>query len=76
MARRINVKVHPKARLQKVEEDGAGGYRVWTTTPPDKGAANEAVRRLLAEALGVAAGRVTLRLGATSRNKVFEIDTD
>lgn len=76
MPRRINVKVHPKARLQKVEEDGVGGFRVWTTAPPDKGAANDAVRRLLADALGIPVGRITLRLGATSRNKVFEIDSD
>ena len=72
--RRVQVKAHPKARFEKVEEDGAGGLKVWTTAPPDKGAANEAVRKLVAKHFGISPARVTLRLGATSRNKVFDIE--
>jgi uncharacterized protein len=37
------------------------------------GKATEAVRRALAAALGVRAGDVTLRIGATSRDKVFTV---
>jgi uncharacterized protein len=37
------------------------------------GKATEAVRRALAEALAVRPADVTLRLGATSRNKVFTV---
>ena len=37
------------------------------------GKATEAVRRALAEALGVRRGDVALRLGATSRDKVFTV---
>ncbi|PKO16479.1 hypothetical protein CVU37_10900 [candidate division BRC1 bacterium HGW-BRC1-1] len=72
--RRVQVKAHPKARFEKVEDDGAGGLKVWTTAAPDKGAANEVVRKMVAKHFGVSPSRVTLRLGATSRNKVFEID--
>jgi uncharacterized protein YggU (UPF0235/DUF167 family) len=39
------------------------------------GKATEAVRRALAEALGVRPAAVTLRVGATSRNKIFAVDT-
>jgi hypothetical protein len=73
MSRRIEVKVHPKARHEKIEPDGAGGFRVWTTAPPDKGAANEAVARILAKHLRLAPSRVTVVRGAASRNKLFEI---
>jgi hypothetical protein len=38
------------------------------------GKATEAVRRALAEALGVRPAAVTLRVGATSRNKIFLVD--
>lgn len=70
----IAVKVNPKARLNKVEDDGAGGLVVWTTAPPDKGAANEAVARLIADYLGVRASAVSLYRGATSRRKLFQVD--
>lgn len=69
------MKVNPKARLNKVEEDDAGGYVVWTTAPPDKGAANEAVAKLLSGYLGVRASAVVLRRGGTSRRKVFEVES-
>lgn len=69
----IEVRANPKARLDKVEERPEGGYTVWTTAAPDKGAANAAVARLLARHLGVAPSRLVLRRGATSRNKLFEL---
>lgn len=69
----IAVKVNPKARLNKVEDDGRGGLIVWTTAAPDKGAANEAVARLIAKHLQLRPSEVQLRRGATSRNKLFEI---
>ncbi len=41
--------------------------------PAVDGRATEAVRRALADALGVRPGDVALRLGATSRDKVFTV---
>ena len=43
--------------------------------PAVDGKATEAVRRALAEALGVKTAAVTLRVGATSRDKVFLVET-
>lgn len=73
MQKLINVKVHPRARLEKVEHSGDGSYEVWTTAAPDKGAANSAVTKLLAKELRVAPSRLKLKRGATSRNKAFEL---
>ncbi len=73
MVDQVNVKVNPKARLNRVEDDGAGGFIVWTTAAPENGHANEAVARALADHLGIAKSCVLLRRGVTSRRKVFDI---
>lgn len=69
----LAVKVTPGARDQSVTLlDGA--VQVKVRAPPDKGAANDAVAQLLAEALNVPPSRVTLLRGGTSRHKLFRID--
>jgi len=69
----VSVKVHPKARRNEVRES-EGIYIIWTTAAPDRGEANNAVRKLLADHFGCAQSKVTLKRGATSRNKVFELE--
>ena len=71
--RMIEVKAHPKAKRNRVEERAPGRYEIWTTAAPDRGAANEAITRLLADHLGIAPARLTLRRGATARAKFFEV---
>lgn len=73
MSKTIEVKAHPRAKHDRIEPDGKGGYKVWTTAPADKGAANAAIAKLLAKQLGVAPSRLTLKRGATSRLKLFEL---
>lgn len=73
VSRTIEVKALPKAKHDKVESAGADSYKVWTTAPADKGAANAAVAKLLAKELGVAPSRLLLKHGATSRQKLFEL---
>lgn len=73
MSRQLNVKVNPKAKLNKVSQDDAGNLTVWTTAAPDKGQANEAVIKALAEFLKIPKSKITLKRGGTSRQKVFEI---
>jgi hypothetical protein len=50
-----------------------GILRVRVAARPVDGAANEALCRLVADALRIARGRVSLRSGATGRRKVLEI---
>ena len=44
------------------------------TAPPTDGKANEAVRKLLAQALGVAPRRLTMVRGDSARDKLFRVD--
>lgn len=72
---RIAVRVHPRAARNAVlPGEGDAPLRVYTTAPPADGAANAAVTRLLARALGVAPSRLTLLRGAAGRDKLFRLD--
>ena len=66
------IRATPKAKRIAIEDGDP--IRVWVTAPPADGKANEAVRKLLAKALGVAPSRLTLKRGATSRDKLFQLD--
>ena len=69
---RLCVRVTPGARSDGVSlSDGAVAVKV--RVKPEDGKATEAVRALLAEALGVAPSQVELLRGATSRQKQFRI---
>ncbi len=70
---RLAVKATPGARDESVTLTN-GQVLVKVRPPADKGAANEAVRTLLAEALNLPPSRVTLLRGATSRQKVWRVE--
>lgn|SRR4051794_28173831 len=73
----VSVRVRPGAGRTRVggRYDGPHGSAliVAVAAPAVDGKATEAVRRALAAALGVRPGDVALRLGATSRDKVFTV---
>lgn len=70
---RLAVRVTPGARSEAITiEDGRVLVKV--RAKPQDGAANDAVIRLLAQALGIAASRVELVRGATSREKVLRVE--
>jgi uncharacterized protein YggU (UPF0235/DUF167 family) len=56
--------------------DGACVLKARVRAAPEDGAANEALRRLLAKSFGVAASAVTLTSGATARVKQLRIAGD
>ena len=68
----INVRVIPRARVQKIVADG-DAYRVYTNAAPTDGAANTAVIKMLAKHFGVPKSRISIIRGATSHDKVIEI---
>ena len=70
---RINVRVIPRAKLNRVEVQPDGTVRVHTTTAPTEGKATADVIKMLAEHYGVPKTSVKLIRGTTSRDKVFEI---
>ena len=57
----------------EVLSDGRRVLKVRVRAAPADGAANEAVRRLLARVLGLPASAVSLESGATARMKTFSI---
>ncbi|WP_433829355.1 DUF167 domain-containing protein [Actinoplanes sp. CA-015351] len=73
----VAVRVRPGAGRNRVggRYDGPHGPAVIVavSAPAVDGRATEAVRKALAEALGLRPAAVELRLGATSRDKVFTV---
>jgi hypothetical protein len=70
----VRVRVHPRARRERIAGVHGDALKVEVTTAPEGGAANRAVERLLAEALGIPARDVAVVVGATSRSKVIAVD--
>jgi uncharacterized protein YggU (UPF0235/DUF167 family) len=70
----VRVRVTPGSREAAVGEWKEGALRVKVREAAEKGRANEAVARLLAKSLAVPPTGVTLKRGATSREKLFEVD--
>lgn len=69
---RLAVRVTPNARVE-VLEVAEGRLLARVRAKPKDGKANDAVRALLAGALGIAPTRIELLRGATSREKQFKV---
>jgi uncharacterized protein YggU (UPF0235/DUF167 family) len=76
----VPVRVRPGAGRTRVGGSHPGPHGaaliIAVGAPAVDGKATEAVRRALAEALGLRGTAVSLRLGATSRDKVFTVTGD
>lgn len=70
----VRIKVVPGARAEGVEWLGEL-LKVKVRTAPEKGRANAAVEKLLAEKLAVAASSVRIVAGFTSPLKTLELDS-
>ena len=68
------LRITPRARTEGLEVAADGRLLVRVNAPPVDGRANEAVRLLLAAALGVAPTRLKLLRGETGRDKLFRLD--
>jgi uncharacterized protein len=67
------VRVKPRAARDEIAGERAGALIVRLTSPPVEGAANAALCRLLARALGIAPSRVELLRGTTGRDKLVRV---
>jgi uncharacterized protein len=70
------VKVKPNSQQQKIEEQTDGSLNVHLKSPPVDGKANEELIKLLAKKFNVPKSHIRIKIGATSRQKLVEIDTD
>ena len=67
------VRVQPRAARDEIAGERNGALLVRLTSPPVEGAANAALCRLLARALGMAPSRVELVRGGTGRDKLVRV---
>jgi uncharacterized protein len=70
----IEVRVIPRARRDEIGDERGGRLLIRLTAPPVNGAANTALRRLVARRAGVPARRVSIVRGQTSRDKVVRVE--
>jgi len=70
----IAIRVSPRGSRSEILGVKDGRLRIKTTAPPTDGRANKDVIRQLAKLFKVPPSRVTLKKGATGRNKTFLID--
>jgi uncharacterized protein len=69
----FSVKVHPRARHDRITGTLANALKLEITAPPVDGKANEACIRFFAELLKVPRSSVTIAAGNSSRNKVIRV---
>jgi uncharacterized protein (TIGR00251 family) len=70
---RISLRVAPGAQRAKLVGRHGSAWKLRVTAPPENGKANDAVVRLLAEALGVPTSDVSIVSGHGARDKVVSL---
>jgi uncharacterized protein (TIGR00251 family) len=69
----LSVRAQPGAKKTEIAGDYNGAVKIKLAAPPVDGKANEALCRFVAEALGVPKSAVSIKSGASSRDKVVAI---
>ena len=69
----LTVRVSPKASRSAITGLHAGALKIAVNAPPDKGKANAAVMRLLADTLHLPPSRIAIEGPQTSRTKKLRI---
>ena len=70
---RIYVKVTPRAGKNEVVKISEGEYKVKVTAVPEKGKANEAVIKLLADYFNISKSSINIIVGKTAKIKIVDI---
>ena len=78
---RLDVRLTPKGGRNRVDgvgilSDGRAVLLARVSAPPEKGAANRALERLLADWLGLGVSQVGIVSGETARVKTLAVDID
>lgn len=72
----ITVKVKPNSKEQKIIEENDGSLTIRLKSPPVDGKANEELIKILSKKYSVPKSYIRIKSGASSRQKLIEIDTD
>ncbi|HRY62369.1 MAG TPA: DUF167 domain-containing protein [Candidatus Paceibacterota bacterium] len=72
---KIFIKTKPQSKNVGVEKIDDTHFVVCVKEPPEKGKANEGVRKALAEYFGVTRSSVVILAGHTAKNKIVEISS-
>jgi uncharacterized protein len=70
---RLRIRVSPGARRTEFVGRHGDAWKVRVAAPPERGRANEAVLKVLAERLRVASDELSLVAGGSGRDKVVEL---
>jgi len=70
---KLKLKVVPSSSRNQIVGRWAEALKIKVAAPPERGKANRAVIKLLADALGIDAANIRIVAGETSSNKVVEI---
>ena len=73
---RLRLRVKPGARKTAIVGVHGGALKVAVAAAPEKGKANRAVVKILAEALDLPSSAITITSGESSQDKVAEIALD
>lgn len=79
MSRTLAIRLTPKASSNRIGDirrlpDGTQQLAVYVTAVPENGKANGAMIRLLSKHFKIPVSRLAVTRGATSRNKIVEIN--
>ncbi|NLH98152.1 MAG: DUF167 domain-containing protein [Chthonomonadales bacterium] len=72
--RYLTIRVRPRSHADRATVDETGQVIVTVRSAPVDGAANDAVLRVLARALGLPRTKLRIRSGHSSRTKLVELD--
>jgi uncharacterized protein (TIGR00251 family) len=73
---KIQVKVKPNSKQQKIEEANDGTLIIFLKSPPVDGKANQELFQVLAKKYKVAKSQIMIKTGTTSKTKLIEIQMD
>jgi uncharacterized protein len=70
----VHVVAHPGSKRDAILGERACALRIAVTAPAEKGKANVAIQKVLAEAIDCSRSQITLLAGETARRKKFLIE--
>jgi len=70
---KINVKVKPNSKQEKVERISPSDFSVWVKAPAKEGKANDAVLELLSRYLAIPQSKLIILRGHRFKDKVIQV---